>query len=121
MDPQEQLSEATLQLSHMVFDPLFRYTQSKEFEPRLATSWERINDTTMRFHLRHGVKFHTGNPFSADDIIWTFNRLKSSGDYKGIFASIDKAVKVDDYTVDLLTKGPYPVISAKCDLYFRDG
>ncbi|WP_038181148.1 ABC transporter substrate-binding protein [Vibrio rhizosphaerae] len=110
MDPQEQLSVATLQLSHMVFDPLVRYTQSKEFEPRLATSWERINDTTMRFHLRHGVKFHTGNPFSADDVIWTFNRLKSSDDYKGIFASIEKAVKVDDYTVDLVTTGPYPLI-----------
>ncbi|MDW6002281.1 ABC transporter substrate-binding protein [Vibrio mangrovi] len=110
MDPQEQLSGATLQLSHMVFDPLVRLTQSKEFEPRLAKSWERINDTTMRFHLRQGVKFHSGNSFSADDVIWTFNRLKSSGDYKGIFDSVTKAVKVDDYTVDLVTKGPYPLI-----------
>ncbi|GAM77401.1 dipeptide-binding ABC transporter [Vibrio ishigakensis] len=71
LDPHEQLSGGTLQLSHMVFDPLVRYKQDLSFEPRLATKWERVNDTTMRFTLRQGVKFHSGNTMTADDVVWT--------------------------------------------------
>jgi len=41
LDPHEQLSGGTLQLSHMVMDPLVRWTQDLQFEPRLATKWER--------------------------------------------------------------------------------
>ena len=51
LDPHEQLSGGTLQFSHMVFDPLLRWTQDLQFEPRLAESWERIDDLTMRFVL----------------------------------------------------------------------
>ncbi len=85
LDPHEQLSGGTLQLSHMVFDPLVRFTQQMDFEPRLAQSWERIDAHTFRFKLRPGVKFHSGNPLTADDVIWTFNRLQSSPDFKAIF------------------------------------
>ena len=59
-DPQVQLSGGMLQYSHWVFDPLVRYAQDMSFEPRLAERWERIDDLTMRFYLRKGVKFHTG-------------------------------------------------------------
>ncbi|HKJ98867.1 MAG TPA: ABC transporter substrate-binding protein, partial [Desulfotignum sp.] len=48
LDPQVQLSGGMLQLSHWVFDPLVRWTQDMEFEPRLATSWERLDELTMR-------------------------------------------------------------------------
>ncbi len=84
MHPHEQLSVGTLQLSHMVFDPLNRFTQKMEFEPRLAESWQRVDNETMRFTLRKGVKFHSGYDFTADDVVWTFNRLKESADFKGI-------------------------------------
>ena len=110
LDPHEQLSGGTLQMSHMVFDPLVRYTQKLDFEPRLATSWERQNDTTVRFNLRKGVKFHSGNEMTAEDVVWTFNRLKDSPDFKGIFTPYKEMVKVDDYTVDLVTNGPYPLV-----------
>lgn len=110
LDPQEQLSGGTLQLSHMVFDPLVRYNNKFEFEPRLATKWERLNDTTIRFHLRKGVKFHSGNEFSADDVVWTFDRLQVSPDFKAIFEPYSSMVKVDDYTIDLISKNPYPLV-----------
>ncbi|TVO38000.1 ABC transporter substrate-binding protein [Vibrio algivorus] len=110
MDPHEQLSGGTLQLSHMVFDPLVRYNQQFEFEARLAEKWERIDDKTMRFHLRKGVKFHSGNTMTADDVVWTFNRLQNSPDFKAIFEPFEKAVKVDDYTVDLVTKNAFPLV-----------
>ncbi|MEJ2764364.1 ABC transporter substrate-binding protein [Photobacterium sp. MCCC 1A19761] len=110
LDPHEQLSGGTLQMSHMVFDPLVRYTQDLDFEPRLAQSWERINDTTFRFSLRKGVKFHSGNEMTADDVVWTFNRLKRSADFKAIFEPYTEMKKVDAYTVELISKGPYPLV-----------
>ncbi len=110
LDPQEQLSGGTMQLSHMVFDPLVRFTQDMEFEPRLAESWERVDNETMRFKLREGVKFHSGNDFTADDVVWTFKRLKSSPDFKGIFGPLVSLTKVDEYTVEVKTDGTYPLI-----------
>ncbi|HAS6299166.1 TPA: ABC transporter substrate-binding protein [Vibrio vulnificus] len=110
LDPHEQLSGGTLQMSHMVFDPLVRYTQKLDFEPRLAEKWERVNDTTYRFQLRKGVKFHSGNELTANDVVWTFARLKDSPDFKAIFEPYEKMVKVDDYTVELVSKGAYPLV-----------
>ncbi|WP_354625071.1 ABC transporter substrate-binding protein [Psychromonas sp. MME2] len=110
LDPHEQLSGGTLQMSHMLFDPLVRFTKELEFEPRIAEKWERIDANTFRFQLRKGVKFHSGNSLTADDVIWTFNRLKISGDFKGVFAPYDAMVKVDDYTVELKSSEPYPLV-----------
>lgn len=110
LDPHEQLSGGTLQMSHMVFDPLVRYTQELDFEARLAESWKRIDDTTFRFNLRKGVKFHSGNEMTADDVVWTFERLQYSPDFKAIFAPFEKMVKVDDYTVDIVSKKAFPLV-----------
>ena len=110
LDPHEQLSGGTLQLSHMVFDPLVRWTKDLTFEPRLAEKWERIDDRTVRFYLRKGVKFHSGNTMTAKDVVWTFNRLRNSPDFKGIFEPFEAAKQVDDYTVDLVTKNPFPLV-----------
>jgi peptide/nickel transport system substrate-binding protein len=110
LDPHEQLSGATLQLSHLVFDPLVRFRQDLTLEPRLAESWERIDDRTTRFHLRDGVKFHSGREMTADDVVWTFERLKQSPDFKALFEPFEAAKAVDAHTVDLVTKGPYPLV-----------
>ncbi|GMQ45032.1 ABC transporter substrate-binding protein [Vibrio sp. 10N] len=110
LDPQEQLSGGVMQLSHMVFDPLVRFNQDMEFEPRLAESWERVDNETMRFNLRKGVKFHSGNELTADDVVWTFARLKKSADFKGIFAPLVSLTKVDDYTIEIKTDGTYPLV-----------
>ena len=110
LDPHEQLASATLQLSHLTFDPLLRFRQDLTLEPRLATRWEKIDERTTRFHLREGVKFHSGRTFSAQDVVWTFNRLKQSPDFKALYEPFSEAKAVDDLTVDLITKGPYPLV-----------
>ncbi|MFP4071515.1 MAG: ABC transporter substrate-binding protein [Desulfovibrionales bacterium] len=107
LDPHVQLSGDMLIYSHIVFDPLIRWTKDMDFEPRLAERWERIDENTMRFHLRKGVKFHSGNPFTAQDVVWTIERLKKSPDFKGLYEPFVGAKAVDDYTVDLITKKPY--------------
>ncbi len=110
LDPHEQLSGGTLQLSHMVFDPLVRWNKDFGFDGRLAESWERVDDTTMRFKLRDGVTFHSGNPMTAADVVWTFDRLKSSPDFKGVFAGWTSVTALDDLTVEVKTDGPSPLI-----------
>jgi peptide/nickel transport system substrate-binding protein len=109
-DPQVQLSGGMLQYSHWVFDPLVRYRQDMSFEPRLAVKWERIDELTMRFHLRKGVTFHSGNPFTAADVKFTFDRFFKSQDFKGLFEPFEGCTVVDDHTVDIKTKNPYALM-----------
>ena len=109
-DPQVQLSGGMLQYSHWVFDPLVRYAQDMHFEPRLAERWERTDELTMRFYLRKGVKFHSGNPFTAKDVKFTFDRFYDSPDFKGLFTPFEGCYVVDDYTVDIKTKKPYALL-----------
>src|SRR3989337_3337508 len=76
LDPHEQLSGATLQLSHLLFDPLIRFRQDLSIEPRVAQSFETIDERTTRFHLRQGVTFQSGRALGAAAVVWTFNRLQ---------------------------------------------
>jgi peptide/nickel transport system substrate-binding protein len=80
------------------------------FEPRLAEKWERIDDLTMRFYLRKGVKFHSGNSFTAKDVKFTFERFYASPDFKGLFTPFDGCTIVDDHTIDIKTKKPYALL-----------
>lgn len=108
LDPHEQLSGGTLQLSHMIFDPLIRFDKNMEFEPRLAESFERVDDKTVRFKLREGVKFHSGNTMTAEDVKWTVDRIKTSPDFKAIFDPLEAKV-VDENTIDLVSKEAFPL------------
>ncbi len=118
LDPHVQLSGGMLQYSHWVFDPLVRYRQDMSIEPRLATRWERIDPLTMRFTLRQGVKFHSGNTFSAKDVKFTLLRLKKSVDFKGLFELFTEPVIVDPYTIDIKTKKPYALLLRMCTYIF---
>ncbi len=109
LDPHMQLSGNMLSYSHWAFDPLVRFDKQMNHEPRLAVSWEQINPTTIRFNLRKKVTFHSGNPFTAKDVVWTVDRLKKSVDFRGLFSQFS-AKAVDDYTVDISTKEPYGLI-----------
>ncbi len=118
LDPHVQLSGGMLQYSHMVFDPLIRWNQQMGFDGRLATSWERIDPLTMRFHLRKGVTFHSGNPFTAKDVAWTLARLKKSQEFKALFDPFVTPVIIDDHTIDIKTNKPYPLVLNMCTYIF---
>ncbi len=110
LDPQVQLSGGMLQFSHWVFDPLVRWNENHQIVPRLAYKWERLDEFTMRFYLHKGVKFHSGNSFTAKDVKWTFARLQKSVDFKGLFEPFESVTIIDDYTVDIKTKKAYPLL-----------
>lgn len=118
MDPHEQISEGTLQMSHWIFDPLVRWDNNMKLEPRLVEKWERISDNTIRFTLRQGVKFHSGNPLTSKDVEWTFNRIKTSGDFKSLFDAFEKINIIDDFTFEIITNKPYALVLNQCTYIF---
>ena len=89
------------------------YYNSKSFkvEAQLATDWKLINPSQMRITLRKGVKFSDGSAFTADDAVYSIQRAMAKTSNYAVYAQgIDKAVKVDDSTIDVMLKGPNPVL-----------
>uniref|UniRef100_A0A7C3WIS9 ABC transporter substrate-binding protein n=1 Tax=Fundidesulfovibrio putealis TaxID=270496 RepID=A0A7C3WIS9_9BACT len=109
LDYMSQLSGNLLAYAHWVFDPLVRWTKDMKHEPRLAEKWEQKDPLTLRVHLRKGVTFHTGNPFTAADVKWTFERIRKAGDWKALYDAFKDCVIVDDHTVDFVFSRPEPL------------
>jgi peptide/nickel transport system substrate-binding protein len=110
-DPNAQLDSFTQNIQLMVYDTLVRRNRKLDIEPALATSWEVVAPDRWRFKLRQGVEFHGGEPFTADDVVTTVMRTIDPGSRnKGNLATVVKAEKVDDYTVDIVLSGPYPLL-----------
>jgi peptide/nickel transport system substrate-binding protein len=81
----------------------------------LSRSWpplaRHVSPTQIRFTLRPGVKFSDGSPLTADDVVFSIMRaMAKTSNYAVYTQGIDKAVKVNDNTVDLIMKGPNPVL-----------
>ena len=75
-DPHSQNHATTNAILMHVYEGLTRYNAKFEVEPALATKWTYISPTQVRFELRKGVKFHDGTPFTADDVVFSLNRIK---------------------------------------------
>jgi peptide/nickel transport system substrate-binding protein len=95
-----------------MFNYLVKKDNKQKTIPDLAESWEQKDDRTLTMKLRKGVKFHNGDPFTAADVKFTLervakdNKLLEYGNYKQI-----KEVKiVDEYTVDIITYEPDPIL-----------
>lgn len=111
LDPHSQNHSATTTISGYAYEGLTRYTEKYDIEPALAAKWTFITPMYVRFELRRGVKFHDGTPFTADDVLFSLQRIKHPASNMVIFASgIKEAKKVDSHTVDLILDGPNPVL-----------
>ncbi|HEY3367058.1 MAG TPA: ABC transporter substrate-binding protein [Symbiobacteriaceae bacterium] len=116
-DPIDTFLLAWGEVACNIYDGLVDRGVDLKLKPGLATEWKFIDDKTIEFKLRQGVKFHNGEPFNADAVVFTFTRLlgpdgKTSPQLSN-YTSIDKVVKVDDYTVRFMMKEMDPVIITK--------
>ena len=110
-DPAGQNHQTTLAYQQMVYEALVRYDEKFQVVPALATKWTFVTPTQLRFELRKGVKFHDGAPFTADDVVFSITRtMTPPSNLTSSVQSVKEAKKVDDYTVDLILKGPSPVV-----------
>lgn len=116
-DPHQSIATHERAVQQNIFDTLVDldrdYTPSV---PALATSWEYLDDTTLQVELREGVTFHNGQPFTADDVVFTFERVLRSEEPIGlnswVAGTIESVEKVDDYTVTITTPEPYAPLIA---------
>jgi peptide/nickel transport system substrate-binding protein len=124
LDPYGQNEGPTHNLMHLLYEPLVdRDLKSGSLVPTLAVSWRVTDDPTIwEFKLRPDVTFHNGDPFSADDVVFSFARvLQPTSDLRGTISFIDKAEKVDDLTVRIKTKGPNAILPATLiNIYMMD-
>ena len=111
MDPHAVSSAPVLGFLNNVYEGLVRRGKDMSIEPALATSWEPIgNGKGWRFNLRQGVTFHDGAAFDADDVLFSYKRASSeASDVASWFAPVSDVVKVDQYTVDIMTAAPNPI------------
>jgi peptide/nickel transport system substrate-binding protein len=94
------------------FDKLVEYDDKLRIAPSLATSWKLVDDHTWQFNLRRGVVFHDGTPFTADDVVFTIERVpnvpNSPNSFSQFTRGIESVKKVDDNTILIHTKAPNP-------------
>jgi peptide/nickel transport system substrate-binding protein len=110
MDPATR--QETVQLSFLsnIYEPLARRNRDLKLEPALATSWEQTSPTVWRFHLRPGVKWQDGSPFTADDVVFTLKRIQApNSSMRAPMSPVKEVRKIDDLTVDFETTVPDPI------------
>ena len=112
MDPHALAAVPTTRVLGQIYEPLVGRDEQFQLEPRLALSWATIDGGRgWRFRLRPDVKFHEGEPFTADDVVFNVTRaLQPTSAYRIAVPNVTGAVKVDDLTVDILTSQPTPVL-----------
>lgn len=109
LDPQKEFSEKNHTIIQQIFEGLVRFDASGAVRPALATSWTRLDDKTVRFHLRRGVVFQNGEPFDAESVRFSVRRyLDPATGFPalGFIDSLDRVEAVDAHTVDVVTKFP---------------
>ena len=111
VDPHAQNHQTTHAFLQQIYESLVRYDKNYQIQPALATKWTQISPTQVRFELRRGVKFHDGAPFTADDVVFSITRVMTPpSNMQSSVQSVKEVKKVDDFTVDLILKGPNPVL-----------
>jgi len=121
LDPHTETTAPGAWVYYNILEPLIYLDEKMTIQPRLATSYEVMTPTKVRFKLRAGVKFHDGTPFNAAAVKFTFDRaLKGTpvARWASLVGPITGAEVVDDLTVDIVTKEPYgPILRAMAMLY----
>jgi peptide/nickel transport system substrate-binding protein len=121
MDPQLQGDVADMNILINMFDCLTTRDSQNRLVGQLATSWTAVNPTTWRFTLRKGVKFHNGEPFNAAAMKYSIERLLDPKTGSPIVEFADAGVTgvnvIDEYTADIVSKIPAPIIPEQCALF----
>ena len=110
---------ANAHLAH-VYEGLVRRGKDLRIEPGLAERWEASADGLhWRFFLRRGVKFHDGSDFTADDVMFSADRVRApDSNHRTRIPADANFVKIDDHTVDIILKSPNPLLVSRWDTWF---
>ena len=97
-----------------IFDTLVQRADDLMLVPGLAVGWEHIGDSVWEFRLREGVTWHDGEPFTAGDVLFTFDRAidvpNSPAPYDQFLSQIETAEEIDPLTIHIKTRNPSPQV-----------
>lgn len=109
-DPHSQNENLTNNINILIYETLVDRDKTLGLRPSLAASWQQISPTVWRFKLRPGVKFHDGTPFTADDVVFSFERARADTSQLRAYATASgMPKKIDALTVEFTTSGPNPI------------
>lgn len=97
----------SLRANRLIYSRLVEADENMQIHPGLAESWQQLDDKTMQFKLRKGIKFHNGDDFTAEDVKFSFERMMNSPRIAFVLPPIERIDVVDDYTVNIVTKTPF--------------
>jgi peptide/nickel transport system substrate-binding protein len=118
MDPHSTNDFVTAALNRQVYDSVVGIDDKMELTQGLATEWSFQAPDTWRFKLRTGIKFHDGSTMTADDVVFSILRQKTSPLYRALFGEIKDAVKRDETTVDVISNVSDPILPRKMTKLF---
>lgn len=121
LDPHSQNEGPTGALTHHIYETLVIRAVDGSLQPRLATEWHVHPDdpTVWVFRLREGVTFHDGSPFTAEDVVFSFERVRhESSGFRALHTAVTGATAVDDYTVHVQMSGPAPLYPQNLTNFF---
>jgi peptide/nickel transport system substrate-binding protein len=119
LDPHSNNEGPTNAMKGNIYETLVYRKYDLTLHPALATEWQQVDPTTWRFTLRRGVKFHGGQDFTADDVVFSYQRQsQATSDMNFAVSNIAEVRKVDDFTVDVVTKVPDPILLQNLPLFF---
>jgi len=109
LDPTMNLSSFRAMVGVSILDSLVGRDAENRIVPQLAESWRFVDDVTLQLKLRKGVVFHDGEPFNAEAVRFTFQRVldpEQKSPNRANVAEIARIDVVDGYTVNLITRQP---------------
>ncbi len=110
LDPHSSRISFTNALLGNIYETLVRMDDQLRIEPALTTEWTQPSPTVWRFSLRPGVRFHGGEPFGAEDVVFSFARISTPGGNRGALSAVKEMRRVDDRTVEIETIRPFPIL-----------
>jgi len=93
-----------------VYGKLFTFDENINGIPEMCESYVMVSDTEWHFTIYAGIMNHDGSILTADDVVFSLNRTKGGSAIGALFGPVDEIKKVDDLTISITTKGPYPAL-----------
>lgn len=110
LHPYEEISDARMRRSPLMYDTLVEWTSDFGVAPGLAEEWV-YDGNILRFHLREDVVFHDGSPMTSADVVYSLEKvLESPG--SGFYSQIQSVTAIDDYTIEIEVSTPSDALLA---------
>jgi len=111
LDPHAQNEGPTSMVARQVYEALVTRGIDMSIGPQLATDWKATNPTTWVFNLRTDVTFHNGDKMTAEDVVFSLLRAQQpTSDFKEYISTVTSVKALDDYTVEIKTREPNPIL-----------